>query len=478
MTTHAPKPPNLVVIMADDHAAWAAGCYGHASVRTPSMDYLAGAGARCAQAYTPNPVCSPARACFFTGRLPSQHGIHDWLQEDPAQSRDWLENETTLPALLQRAGYKTGLVGKWHCGNSHRIQPGFDSWFGYRHGQYPHFGYQRFNDQGRSVDWHGRQAPYLADRAVDFIRSQSAAQPFFLFLGLVDTHSPFTGHPERLAAAYRADPRLGEAEQEPPPDHGWIRFGVPPTPEQRHEWFVQYCAATSLIDEQIGRVLDALEGLGQLDRTLMVYTSDHGHMNGQHGLYTKGNASVPQNFYEESIRVPLLLRHPEFIPARTVLHQPVDHCDLFQTLLDYAGALTPSDRNYPGRSFRPCLTQPDAPWRSVQFCEYGNARMVRTATHKLIVRYAPHAADFGDELYDLIADPRERCNRLRDPACAGLVAGLRNLLESHFSQYEITDRSGRDILARPIHNASEPWRLERPVSCPPEGTDWRVLAGY
>ncbi len=472
--------PNILVIMTDDHGAWASGCYGNREIRTPNLDYLARSGLRATQAYTPNPVCSPARACFFTGLLPSQHGIHDWLAEDPSSPRDWLTGQVNLAQLLQAYGYQTGLVGKWHCGNSHQPQRGFDYWLGYAHGQYPHFGEQRFVENGKRLDYHGRQAPFLSEKAAEFLRKQKySAHPFFLFLGLVDTHSPFTGHPERLVSHYRKCDFGDVPKESSNPGRGWVRFGVPVDEKLRREWLAQYYASVTLLDEQVGRMLDQLESNGQLEHTLVIYTSDHGHMNGHHGLYTKGNATVPQNLYDESIQVPFLARYPDAISGGSLLSAPIDHCDLFQTVLEVAEAKAPSDRNYPGRSFWSLARGQPTPWRDRQYCEYGNARMVRTVDWKYIRRYPPHDTTYGDELYDLSTDPRESRNLLssgiQEPTIA---ASLKADIEGYFARYEIPKCSGVRILAQPQQNSWEPWRLTRPAQTPPEGSEWRTLAGY
>jgi choline-sulfatase len=466
------QPRNIVVLMTDDHGAWAAGCYGNRELKTPHLDALARDGARATHAYTPNPVCSPARACFFTGTFPSQHGIHDWLQENPAEPHAWLDGQTTLPQRLQAAGYRTGLVGKWHCGNSHQPQPGFDFWLGYADGQYPHVGEQNLICNGKPETFHGHQSPYLTSRALDFLNA-SDQRPFFLFLGLVDTHSPFATHPEERVAPYR-DCTFEDLPREPYTGPGWIRLGDPPDETRRREWAAQYYAAVGTIDEQVGRVVAALEANGQLDNTLIVYTSDHGHMNGHHGLYTKGNATVPQNFYDESIRVPLLLRHPGSISAGLELTSPVDHCDLHDTLCDYAGI--GGSETGPGRSFRVLLdSKTDAAWRSSQICEYGNARMVRTDRWKYIQRFAPHEATYGDALYDLANDPRETTNVIGDPAQADVVSKLREALTTFFDRSEVPEKSGHHILNQRQTNSGEPWRLAPPDSPDPAGTDWVVL---
>ena len=201
-----------------------------------------------------------------------------------------------------------------------------------------------------------------------------------------------------------------------------------------------------MIDEQVALVLDYLDGIGELDNTLVVYTGDHGHMNGHHGLYFKGNATQPPNFYDESIQVPCVLRWPGQIAAGTVSAAPASHCDLFQTVLGAAG-VSVSGYDGPGRSYLGLLGNAvDMKWGDASFCEYGTARMIRTPKWKLVVRYAPQAT--GDELYDLERDPRETKNVLSDPKNAAIVAELRERLDAFFAKYTQPGRDGREIAAR------------------------------
>lgn len=459
------RPPNILLFLTDDHGKWAAGCYGNSELHTPNLDYLASRGVRMDQAYTPSPVCSPARASLFTGRLPSQHGIHDWLKEGGEETtHPGLDHEVTLPQLLQNAGYYTGLVGKWHCGKKPRS--GFDYWTSYLVHQYPHFGTFQLSHQGNVVTHHGHQAPILTEYALDFLRNRPADRPFFLTVGYVNTHTPHKDQPERWVTRYRRATFRDIPDEEPPRGYGdagriWLHAAA-----TRREELAQYYASVSFIDEQIGRILDELDAAGELERTFIVYVSDHGHMNGHHGLHGKGNATRPQNFLDESIQVPCLLAWPSGLPAGRVIVAPVDHCDLFCTLLDAAGvSLDPQlhhQLNLPGRSYLSLMRgdETEATWRDTHYCEYGNARMIRTPSHKLIVRYPGPNGHFPDELYDLELDPRETTNRIDDPAYRQIRAELRHRLETLSTRYEVPSRSGRHIASQPRCNPSEPWRSD------------------
>jgi len=426
------------------------------------MDYLAAKGVRLTRAFTPSPVCSPARASFFSGRLPSQHGIHDWIHEpsEIGRAHPGLAGQTNIAQLLQGAGYQTALVGKWHCGHSWNPQPGFDRWFSYGEFQFPHKGRIKFSDQGEIIDFEGYQTPAFTDRAIEFLRTRDGRRPFFLFVGYVDTHTPYRDHPERLVEHYRHCHFRDIPRESFSPCHGRDTFGWRFDSEAaEREALAQYYAAVTFIDEQMGRILDELDSSNILTNTLVVYTSDHGHMNGHHGLNTKGNATTPQNFLDESILVPCLLMWQDRLPAHRVIEAPVDHTDLFCTLLDIAGVDVPQEINTPGQSYLRLLTgEGDQTWRDAYIGEYGNARCIRTERAKLIRRYPGPNGTYPDEFYDLTEDPRERENRIDDPRYHDLVAELSERLEAHFRQFEIPERSGKNIATQPrTSEDAEPW---------------------
>ena len=201
--------PNIIVVMADDHAQWALGAYGLEQIDTPNIDWLADQGVLFENAMTPAPVCSAARASFYTGKMPSQHGVHDFLSESPEYDANWLAGEKLLSERLINEGYRTGLFGKWHATtNSKPPQPGFDRWLSYNpfkagwQNQYVRSGLVNFSSNGEEIQYTGVQARFLTEEAIRFI-DDSSPKPFFISLNLTEPHAPFVGLPERLVSKYR-----------------------------------------------------------------------------------------------------------------------------------------------------------------------------------------------------------------------------------------------------------------------------------
>jgi choline-sulfatase len=454
------KRPNILVFLTDDHGQWAANCYGTRELHTPNLNHLARHGVRMDRAFTPCPVCSPARASFFTGRTPSQHGVHDFLSAKTAPNHPAIAGQTNIGQLLQAGGYETAMIGKWHVGSTD-VHPGFDVWCPVSQG--PHFGDVTFMENGQAAKQRGPREAMVTDRLIQFLRQRDGQRPFFAFVGYTATHSPFDGHRERLVEHYRQC-TFDAIPDETPEDRFRFHRRTRSTPQQDRERLAQYYASVSTIDEQVGRVIDELDAHGLREQTLIVYTSDHGHMNGHHGLWCKGNATVPQNFYEESVLVPCIVSWPGMVPEGQDCDALVDTCDLYATVLDAAqaqpGAELGGQINSPGRSYLPLISGQDSAWRDVVYCEYGNARMARSQRYKLIRRYPGPNGHFGDEVYDLETDPRERCNVIGDSAMKDVVADLGRRLDQHFARYQVPGRSGDQIMDQPMCNLGEPWRFD------------------
>lgn len=466
------KRPNILVFLTDDHGQWASSAYGNREIRTPSMQWLADTGARMEHAFCPSAVCSPARASFFTGRIPSRHGIHDWIGEpDEDMELPHIEEQKTLPRFLKNAGYRTGLVGKWHCGRCWRKQDGFDTWFTSALGTNARFGRQAYYEGQELLEFHGHQETILTDRALAFLREdkdRSEDVPFFLFMGFTNTHTPHAGEVESIAQTYRSCSFEDIPRERDNPVHGHPRIApfLVDDPSRR-EQLVQYYAAVDAIDRQMARIFAELESLGELDNTLIVYTSDHGHMNGHHGLHTKANATIPTNFLEESIHVPQIIRWPGVVESGRAARFPVDHCDLFASLLDAAGVdpvRATAEVGSPGKSWLPLMRGEPAAWRDYQVCEHSYSRMIRKDGLKLIRRYPSKVAEFEDELYDMNEDPRECVNVLGNGKYSAAVSELDIILNGHFQKYADPEMEGINMETIRRHNHRDPWAT-------PAGTD-------
>jgi arylsulfatase A-like enzyme len=466
------RRPNILVFLTDDHAQWAQQPYGNPDVRTPNMKWLAENGTKMTQAFTTCPVCSPARASFFTGRMPSQHGIQDWLYEPSHITDNCLKGQTLISQPLKAAGYRTGLVGKWHCGATRFPKPGFDYWFSYWVWQYPHFGHQNFSNQGKLLHEFGNQSELLTDRAIEFLKQGRTGgkrdEPFFLFVSYTDTHSPHIQAPKHYVDYYNKQP-LNYFKVPPfAACHGQIAYpgdGVPHQESEQHARLAQYYAAVNNIDHQIGRVLATLKEQGELDDTMVVYTGDHGLNGGHHGFWEKGNATVPQNFVDQSIRISSIISWPNGGVRKNVSSDAiVSHPDLFMTILDVANAhpdaATLAQINSPGKSYlRQLRGESVKNWRDAIICEYGNARMIRNDRYKLILRYPFHWVQAPNEFYDLKADPHERANVYDRPEHQQTIKQLAARIDAFFKVYTVPGNSGLELESQPEPDPQAPWIL-------------------
>ena len=446
--------PNILLFLTDDHGAWANGCYGNDEVHTPTLDVLAASGTRFSHAYTPTPVCSPARACLLTGKAASQVGIHDWLQEAIPEvgERDWLDGTKTLFDYLSAAGYHTGLSGKWHLGQSHLAPSGADYHFGLPGWQGAHNTPYTYARNGELVELAGNKSSHITDHAIEFLDTVPADKPFFLNIGYIATHSPYqqSAHDPLQTERYQ-DCAFDEIPPYQP--HPWVKNeGGSNTLSaiDVRDRNIGYYAAVGEIDDNIARVIAALKARDQWDDTIIIYTSDHGCAIGHKGFFGKGNSTRPLNMYEVSLRVPLLVFGPG-IDARALDHY-VDHYDTFHTICQLAGIELPLDA-YAGTSYADLLRGEEIAWDNTRFGEYGDLRMIRDERWKLILRYpdGPH------ELFDLRDDPTESINRYAQRP--GIVAQYRERLDAFYADHEVAELSGLQVKKQPLHNdGNEAWR--------------------
>jgi arylsulfatase A-like enzyme len=453
MASRDPDRPNVLLILSDDQGPWAMGCAGNADIRTPALDAIAADGIRFTDFFCTSPVCSPARASLMTGEIPSRHGVHDWIRAGnvgPARI-DYLARHALLTDHVAAAGYRCGLVGKWHLGASDVPRPGFVRWFAHQSGMSPYYDAPMV-DGTRPVVVPRYLTEVLTEEALVFLsQEQERDEPFFLCLNYTAPHYPWIdSHPRKYTDLY-ADCAFTSCPQEPA--HPWAAHGNPATDEgnrRPRESLVGYYASVTAMDDGIADVRRGLQAAG-LDRsTLVVFMSDTGMHCGHHGVWGKGNGTRPQNMYDTSVKVPCLFAHPGRIRPGQVSDALLSGYDFHPTILDYLGLGAAIDARKPGRSFAPLLRGEtrDAGAEVVVYDEYGPVRMVRTREWKYVHRHpsGPH------ELYDLVADPGERVNRHGDPATQGVSRAMATRLDAWFARHVDPALDGRD---KPVNGCGQ-----------------------
>ncbi len=429
------RPPNLVFILTDNQGAWTLGCYGNPDIRTPHIDGLAAGGIRFTRALSSNPVCSPTRATFLTGLLPSQHGVHSFL--DPKfmmgpEAYNTLREFTSLGEVLRDAGYTCGLSGKWHLGANLTPSEGFSFWVTKPDGHTREFYDQDVIEDGKVRKEAGYTTELWTRKGIEFLE-QNRERPFFLFLayngpyvlGQLMNHPPRNRH----AAYYQ-----GRHFASFPVDamHPWQHANKQFHNQQRAR--ERAAAEVSGVDDGVGDVLAALSRLGLEDNTLVVYASDQGWMGGQNGMWGMGDHFRPTGAHELMMQIPLLFRHPARIPAGRTSDLLVSNYDFLPTVLAHLGLgdRMPAAPRSPGRDFSPVLRGASAPeWDNTIFYEMETTRAIRTDDWKYVARF-PHGPF---ELYDLKRDPRERFNLFGQPGTAERQAGLAHRLDTFFATY-------------------------------------------
>ncbi|MDE6778014.1 MAG: sulfatase [Alistipes sp.] len=503
----APRHPNIIIMMTDDHTTQAMSCYGSPLLETPNLDRLADEGMLFENCYVPNAISGPSRACILTGKYSHANGFTD-------NSRTFDGSQQTFPKLLHDAGYQTAMIGKWHLNSD---PEGFDFW-SILIGQGEYYA-PRFIENGEERTEQGYVTDIITDKAIGFLENRDKSRPFAMLyyhkaphrnwmpaqrhLGIFDrTVFP---EPENLLDDYtgRGSAARGQAMEigrdmwpewdlkllsgealagdfamvetgDPNKDdvsraNDWLssvrqyqaaynrmtdeekarwnatyapriaeyeKMKDTATPEEMTRWKYQqymrdYCAVIRGVDENVGRLMDYLESIGELDNTIIVYTSDQGFFLGEHGWFDK------RFMYEECQRTPLLVRYPRAVKAGVRSSALAMNIDFAPTMLDFAGVEIPADIQ--GRSLRPVLTSATgaAPeqWRDAvyyHYYEYPSWHSVkrhygiRTEDYKLIHFYN----DVDEwELYDMRRDPHEMRNVYDDPAYADIRSDMHARLE-------------------------------------------------
>jgi choline-sulfatase len=449
--------PNILFILSDDQGCWAMGCAGNREVGTPNLDRLAASGVRFDSFFCASPVCSPARASILTGRIPSRHGVHDWIragnttaQHEPergGQLIEYLEGQPGYTDYLAAAGYVCGISGKWHLGDSHHAQKSLSFWEVHAKGGGPYYNAPMIRD-GEVYEEPRYVTDVITDNALRFLeeRKQSAS-PFYLSVHYTAPHSPWERqhHPAELFDGYYDGCPFDSVPDGLTPPEWAQRLTIPvDDAETRRVYLSGYFAAITAMDSNTGRLLDWLEANDLRTDTLVCFMSDNGMNMGHHGVYGKGNATLPLNMFEESVKVPFLVSRPGRVRAAAVVSGLLSQYDVMPTLLDYVGVENPDAGDLPGRSFARTLRGEDETGQECVFVfdEYGPVRMVRTREWKYVHRYpdGPH------ELYHLSDDPGERTNLIGDSAHGKRAAELRARLEEWFARYSDPARDGREQL--------------------------------
>jgi len=435
----AASRPNIVFIMADDQGPWAYGASGHPDAKTPNMDRIAREGVRFVNAFTPTPVCSPARASVMTSRYGSELGITDWINPNVDKGLGLDAKIPTWPRLLQHAGYATALFGKWHLGDldeQHPTKRGYDTFMGLRGGGSPPKDPVLEKD-GVTAKREGFIVDLVADEAIAWLNKQNATKPFAVSIHFREPHAAYLPvRDEDWAKVKDINPTV------PNPDIPGLDI------ERVKKTTREYLASVAAIDRNLGHILDTLDQLKLTENTLLIYTSDHGYNIGHHGLLFKGNArwilkedaippgtpNVPKgerpNMFDTSVHIPLILRWPRVLKPGTVNTHTVSHLDWLPTFVDIGAASIPSDAIVRGRNIAPLLRGGVKEWNDDYYAEYSmkhgatvHMRMYRTPEWKLIRDFNNEGRD---ELYQLAADPAENDNLIHknSPEAKRAIADL------------------------------------------------------
>lgn len=432
----AAKKPNVVFILTDNQGAWTLGCYGNPDIRTPHIDRLAAEGIRFDRALSSNPVCSPTRATFLTGLIPSQHGVHCFL--DPKymmgpEAYNTLDEFDTLGEILRDAGYTCGLSGKWHLGDNLKPSEGFSFWVTKPDGSTKEFTNQQIIENGEVHEVAEYTTGYFTKRGVEFIE-ENKDQPFCLFLAY---NGPYCLGPLLLNespnrhAAYYADKDL----------LSFPRDSMHPWQFNNTDYFNnpvsmrRVASEVSGVDDGVGEIMATLDRLGLAEDTVVIYAADQGWMGGQNGLWGMGDHTRPFGAHDLMMQIPLIFRHPAAIPKGQSSDLLVSNYDFLTSLLSHLGLadqMAQSPKS-PGRDFSPALQGKPVPWAqdNAVFYEFENTRAIRAEKWKYVHRHpdGPH------ELYDMEADPHERFNLYGQPGTAEATAQTKARLDAFFDTH-------------------------------------------
>ena len=443
------RRPNFLIILVDDLRYDEFGAGGHPYMKTPHIDRIAHEGAMFERAFHTTPICSPNRASILTGQYASRHGIIDNVARDAASHR--------LPNFhieLQRLGYETAHIGKWHMGNDGKPRPGYDHWVAYDgHGRLYD---PNLNENGRYVQHQGYVTDIMNEMAVEFVRKPHS-KPWSLWFAhkavhpdaeqaadgtfRMDGYRPAERHKDLYqGCVFPKKPNMLAADEIIKQKPAWAEALKLRKNKQSRELLDAIHAGTqeeirlraammAAVEEGVGMLLKALEDTGQLDDTFILFLGDNGYFFGEHGLGPERRFA-----YEEGIRCPFIMRYPKRVKAGTRVPNLVICQDIAPTLIELAGGR--AGAQIQGRSLLPLLSGKRAGWRKSFLIEYWaeNAypwligmsyKAVRGERYKYIHWINRGRSGELDELYDLEKDPYELSNRARRPAYRAVRASLK-----------------------------------------------------
>ncbi len=459
-TAAQPQRPNILFIMSDDHASHALSCYGSRINKTPNLDRIANEGMRFDNCFCTNSICEPSRAVILTGKYSHLNGVH-------CNGEHFDGSQQTVSKLLRQNGYQTAMIGKWHLNSE---PTGFDYWCILTDGggQGTYFE-PVFDLNGKRRQIAGYTTDIITDQTIQWLDARKSDKPFFLMCHHKAPHRRWRPNypdfkvyedkeipqPDTFDDDYstRSDAaKYAEMTIEQDLDEKDLKFDPPEhfIGQQLKNWKYQrymrdYLGCVASVDDNVGRLLDYLDKSGLAENTIVIYTSDQGFYLGDHGWFDK------RFMYEESLRMPLLIRYPKTVEAGSVNKEMVLNLDFAPTFLDFAGVKTPDDMQ--GRSIKPLLEgESVSDWRDAMYYhyyEYPSVHMVkrhygiRIQRYKLIHFYYDIDAW---ELYDLQEDPHELNNIYDHPDYAPIVVELKDKLRNLQSHYGDSDEKAKQVL--------------------------------
>ena len=490
------KHPNILIFMTDNQPAELLGCYGNDEIRTPHIDALAGDGLKFDNAFCVNGMCSPCRASVMTGLMPSQHGLHTWIDDRLRHlwPDNWnaIEEFETLPEILGAAGYHTALIGKYHMGMPDRPQNGFQHWITSPHGHVTDFWNNEFIENGTLRSYPGHSVDYFTEQTIQYLENRLCEEaddaPFFAF---VPYNAPYGHWPALKGRAknrfrdYYDDVPMHSIPREGLHENAIVRFlkkaadsggGIDHSSELRIpndlDTLRNYYSEMSMVDDGVGRVLAALKRLDIYDDTLIIYTADHGFSLGHHGIWGHSQATLPSNAHRATFSIPLVFRYGQHLVKGTNADF-VSQIDLFPTILELAGLETTGHAaNSPAKSLTATLHGEISAHHKEVFLEQEETRAIRNRQwlYKHRFQKAPQPP-YPDEMYDLVADPLEKNNLVGNPEYAEIAKDLVSQINTFFERYS-DQRYDLWTGGTPKSNSDKPWLWQEAW-----GEDWAASFG-